>query len=79
MLPPPIQPNSKVVVKDGATGRSRGFGFVTYPDECTANAAIAMNEPRIRINLSVNLDQSSATLSPPIRLLTPSLRAHPTH
>jgi len=34
-----------VVVKDRETGRSRGFGFVTFDDETSANAAIdAMND-----------------------------------
>ncbi|PWW80926.1 hypothetical protein C7212DRAFT_307496 [Tuber magnatum] len=34
-----------VVVKDRDTGRSRGFGFVTFQDESSANDAIdQMNE-----------------------------------
>lgn len=34
-----------IVIKDRATGRSKGFGFVTFDDDAEAEAAISgMNE-----------------------------------
>lgn len=33
---------SAVIIKDRATGRSKGFGFVEYEDEESANKAIEM-------------------------------------
>ncbi|KAJ7096733.1 hypothetical protein B0H15DRAFT_902987 [Mycena belliarum] len=47
-----------IVMKDRETGRSRGFGFVTYNSEQEASAAIsAMNEQdlegrRLRVNMA---------------------------
>ena len=32
-----------VVMKDGMTGQSRGFGFVTFETDAAANAALANN------------------------------------
>lgn len=31
-----------VIIKDKATGRSRGFGFVTYNDDSVAEKAVGM-------------------------------------
>ncbi len=37
-----------VVIVDRATGRSKGFGFVTFADDSAADAAIAeMNEKEV--------------------------------
>lgn len=47
-----------IVMKDRETGRSRGFGFVTYGNQAEAEAAInAMNEQeldgrRVRVNMA---------------------------
>ena len=37
-----------VVINDRATGRSKGFGFVTFTDDAAADAAVAeMNEKEL--------------------------------
>ncbi|KAJ7695440.1 hypothetical protein B0H17DRAFT_1272038 [Mycena rosella] len=47
-----------VVMKDRETGRSRGFGFVTYSSEDEANAAISgmdqqdLDGRRLRVNMA---------------------------
>ena len=42
-----------VVIKDRESGRSRGFGFVTYAEETSAGAALqAMNGEVIRVDHS---------------------------
>ncbi|KAG0198364.1 hypothetical protein BGX28_008198 [Mortierella sp. GBA30] len=48
-----------IVVKDRETGRSRGFGFVTYADESAANDAIENLNNRDFDGRQIKVDRAS--------------------
>lgn len=57
-----------VLPTDRATGRPRGFGFVTYGDAQSAQAALALdNSPVDGRNIRVNIAEDRRGDSPPPR------------
>ncbi|GAA5842495.1 hypothetical protein JCM3766R1_002606 [Sporobolomyces carnicolor] len=52
-----------IVMTEPGTGRSRGFGFVTFAEQSSADAAIqAMNDQELLVPTFAGLDLNAATL-----------------